>query len=207
MPKRRVTDIIDAWFQHGINIDKRIIYIENHTDGLNADGGEGNNLSSEVADVMTSRLIKSMVMLESISQDPILIILNSEGGYETSGIAIYDRIKQSPCEVTIRVYGSAMSMGSIILQAGDIRQMSPNSTLMIHDGDVNSIQGSPKAAKAWSEWCLQFTSKMYQIYYEKMKKKDDNITLKKIEQICQNDYIIWADKAVELGLADSIYTG
>lgn len=207
MPKRRVTDIIEDWFDYGVHIDKRIIYMENHVEGHNSDGGDGNS-GSEVTDVMMSRLVKGMAILEGMStEQPITIIVNSQGGYEWPGLGIYDRIKQSPCQITTRGFGSIMSMGSIIFQAGDIRELSPNSTLMIHDGDVNTIQGNPKSAKAWSEWYLQMSDRMYKIYHEKMKEKDNNITLKKIEEMCQSDYIVWADKAVELGLADSIFTG
>jgi len=148
-----------------------------------------------------------MELLESINDTPITVIISTLGGYEYPGMAIYDRIKDSKCHITIRGYGAVMSMGSIILQAADERQLSPNATIMIHDGDIEDMSGSPKTVKSWANWNIKLLKQMYEIFYEKMKKKDKNITLKKIEQMCQNDYIIDSQRAIDIGLADKIYTG
>jgi hypothetical protein len=64
----------------------------------------------------------------------ITIIMNNPGGDPYHGMAIYDVIRMSACPCTIKVYGYAMSMGSIILQAADYRIMMPNSKFMMHYG-------------------------------------------------------------------------
>ena len=86
---------------------------------------------------MAERAIKALHILDSTAptgDKPITVIMNNPGGDEYHGMAIYDAIKSCKNHVTIVVFGMAMSMGSIILQAADKRVMSANSRVMIHYG-------------------------------------------------------------------------
>jgi len=60
---------------------------------------------------MAESLIKNLVILENINKEPITIIMNNIGGDVYHGIAIYDAIKACESRVTIKVFGSAQSMG------------------------------------------------------------------------------------------------
>ena len=122
-----MTRDLDKWFDLNVDTDTRTIYMGSA--GYTYDEGE-----TGVDHFMAEYLIKGMHSLESKNKKPILIIMNNPGGDWYHGMAIYDAIKSSPCECTIKVYGHAMSMGSIILQAADNRIMMPNSRFMIHYG-------------------------------------------------------------------------
>src|ERR1700719_2339955 len=68
-------------------------------------------------------------IVEGNHTDP-WVCLNSTGGDVLSGLAIFDTIKYLQLDVV--VYGSAMSIAGVILQAGKQRRMTPNSVLMLH---------------------------------------------------------------------------
>ncbi|MCB0375788.1 MAG: ATP-dependent Clp protease proteolytic subunit [Sinomicrobium sp.] len=64
----------------------------------------------------------------------IQLIINSPGGYVTSGFAIYDTIKAISSPVSTVCSGLAASMGSILLSAGakGRRFILPHARVMIH---------------------------------------------------------------------------
>lgn len=188
---------IGDWFIHSIFTDERIIYL----DGMRNDDG------NMVTDVMVSRFIKAMVYFEHLNHNAILVIINTDGGDAYDAFAIYDRIKSSPCVVTVRGYGKVMSGGSVIMQAGDVRELSPNSYFMVHDGTETVVDASNQTVMAYAKNGVEMRKNTYSIFQERMLKKDPDITIKKIEKMFQNDYIVNAKKAVELGMIDKIYDG
>jgi ATP-dependent Clp protease protease subunit len=64
----------------------------------------------------------------------ISFIINSPGGYVTSGMAIYDTMKAIKSPVSTVCMGFAASMGSILLSAGEKgkRYIYPHAKVMIH---------------------------------------------------------------------------
>lgn len=187
---------LDRYFDYGIFVKERILFLES----INYDDEEKNCVTNHD---MLSKCIKGLTFLEKISRDPITIQMNNPGGEWYSGIGIYNKIKCSDCYVTIIIYGCAMSMGSIILQAGDMRVVSEDATIMIHDGN-DSITGEAKTVEAWAKQSFKLRKRMYEIYYKSIKAKKPRMTLKKIEKMCMHDYILNAKETVSLGLADKI---
>jgi len=67
---------------------------------------------------------------------PITIIFNSPGGVVFDGLAFYDfmcELKRRGHKLTTKCIGAAMSMGAILLQAGDERVISSNAFFLIHE--------------------------------------------------------------------------
>lgn len=200
----RVSDAftVSHWFDNGVLVSKRIIFLEN--DGNVPEGVERN----EVLSPMASRFIKAMNLLEATSKtDEIMVLMNTPGGCVYSGFAIYDRIIESPCHVTVRGYGQIMSMGAIILQSADERQLAPSSWIMIHEGLNDVTDASVKSVLNWGKAFKEMDKRMHEILLENMKKKNKKITLRRVEEMFKDDFVCDADRAVELGLADKIYKG
>ena len=128
----------------GIDVPKRVIYLSNKTYDSE---GEATGVDSKLADFV----MKSLDYLNHKNTKPIKIALNNPGGYVTDGYAIYDKIISSKSKIDIYVYGKAMSMGSIILQAGNKRILSPNTYILIHDGTMG-INSNAKNFESWAEW-------------------------------------------------------
>jgi ATP-dependent Clp protease protease subunit len=160
-------------------------------------------LTGEVDQDMYETLIMGLTLITNSKggvKETIKIELNSEGGCWYSGVAIYDRIKSCKAPVDVLVSGSAMSMGSVILQSGDRRLITPNSTVMVHDGS-ESMDGSPENILAWAKHSKETCDRMYKIYSEASGK-----TVAFWRKRCKKDFILTAEQAIKLGLADG-YVG
>lgn len=106
-----------------------------------------------------SRLLTRM---EDTANDPIHIVLMSDGGDPDVALAFYDRIKLSPCRISITGIGLVASAASLILVAAKERGMTRNSRLMLHEtilgglGDLSLSQlekESKELAKFEKHWC------------------------------------------------------
>lgn len=133
----------------------------------------------------------------------IRIILSSEGGESYVSLGIYDRIKASPCKVTIECLGEIMSAGTVILQAASKRLLHFNTRFMIHYGST-SIPDDCNARDAVSQ--IQFEQYfdnplLEDIYMARVGKKMPRTKLR--EYLSTNTYLT-ATRAVELGLADAV---
>jgi ATP-dependent Clp protease protease subunit len=148
---------------------------------------------------MAEKVIKALhLLIAADSTKEIRIIMNSSGGNWTDGMAIYNAIKACPVHVTIEVYGSCMSMATVILQAADERVLHPDTTFMVHDGH-EEISGSPKTVEAWAKRSKYVRKRMYEIYAERSKK-----SVSFWEKRCTSDLILSSQEAVDMGLADKV---
>ena len=150
-----IRENIDRWFDYNLDVDNRTLYMGSV--GKDIEGSE-----SGVDNSMAEFFIKGLHVLESKGDKPITIIMNNPGGDWYHGMAIYDAINNSKCYCTIKVYGHAMSMGSIILQSGHHRIMMPNSRFMIHYG-YDGRYGHSKIFEKWGEECKRLNMDMEKI--------------------------------------------
>lgn len=81
--------------------------------------------------------------LAGITTGDIRVEINSPGGDVFDGIAIYNALRAHPARVTTRVDGIAASAASIIVQAGDHRQVMSSGQLMIHEAWGIAIGPAP----------------------------------------------------------------
>jgi ATP-dependent Clp endopeptidase proteolytic subunit ClpP len=127
-----------------------------------------NDGESGVDNAMAEFFVKGMHILETQNREKsINVIMNNPGGDWYHGMAIYDAILNSPCPCVIKVYGYAMSMGSVILQAASKRIMMPNSRFMIHYG-YSGIYSHTKIVEKWSDENKRLNYEMENIYLDKM---------------------------------------
>lgn len=190
---------LDRFFDYDVDLTSRTMYLGS----INAD----ENGESGVDCSMAERAIKALHILDSLYPDgdkPITVIMNNPGGDVIHGMAIYDFIKGCRNHVTIKVYGQAMSMGSIILQAADQRLLSPNSKVMIHYGTVGFDHMHAKDAERWMRASKIDDAETEQLYLARIKEKHPEYTLKKVKDLLMFDTILNAREAVDLGLADGI---
>jgi len=92
-------------------------------------------LWGQIDDKSAKHVIERLLYLELIAPNKeIQLIINSPGGFVTSGFAIYDTMKSISSPISTICSGLAASMGSIILSAGTKgrRFILPNARVMIH---------------------------------------------------------------------------
>jgi ATP-dependent Clp protease protease subunit len=184
MSDRRQTDF-DILIEHGIDIRGRTVYMQGEVDSENI-----------------HKFIKLIRYLDKTDGE-IIVILDSEGGDVNLGFAAYDAIKDCKNPVEVKVIGIAMSMGSIIIQAADLRVMSRHSRMMIHRGQMevgghfNDVKRAVQENDAMDKICLD-------IYFDKMTDKDPQFKLTQLQKMMDFDTYISAERALELGLIDQI---
>ena len=189
-----------------LNIRNRVIYLNGESMVKDAEPG--------VDYRMSSKFIKNIDILESISSDPIVINMNTIGGEWFYGMAIYDAIKASSCETTIVAYSWARSMSSIIFQAANTRIISPHCVFMVHWG-TEAPAGHYLAVKNYCKFMEQKTENaMLDIYANKCINgkffKDRNMNFDQVkahivEQLeTKSDWWLDAQEAVDFGFADMI---
>lgn len=187
---------LDQYFDFGILVQKRIIYIGSTKEDL--DGSE-----SGIDYSMTEKAIKAITYLNTISDKPIIIIINSPGGDWYHSLAIFDIIKSSRCHVTIIAVGYCCSAGSVILQSADLRVISPSCIFLIHDG-TTELSDHTRNVESQAEQSKLDRKRMYEIYQDKMKEKNLKISIKQIEKLCTLDKIYSPQEAIDVGLADEL---
>lgn len=92
-------------------------------------------LWGQVDDDSAKHVVERLLYLEAVGPGKeIQLIINSPGGYVTSGFAIYDTMKAITSPVSTVCAGLAASMGSILLSAGEKgrRFVLPQARVMIH---------------------------------------------------------------------------
>lgn len=177
---------ICSFFDYNILRETRTIYLGD------------TSASGEIDPSIASSVIKGIHTLQNLNSEPIRIILNTRGGCVDNGLAIYDALHDCLCYVTAEVIGSAMSMGSIILQAADERVMHMNAVIMLHEISL-SIEGPVQNVENWTKFYNQKQSLSYKILASRT-----NRTAKYWEKKCTSDYILTAEKALSEGLIDRI---
>ena len=165
-----------SWFDQNLDTVTRTIYMGSISKGYDDE-------ESGVDNLMAEYFIKGMHILETTnSKKEINIIMNNPGGDWYHGMAIYDSIMYSQCPTVVKVYGHAMSMGSVILQAADHRIMMPNSRLMIHYG-YDGRYGHSKIFERWSDEGKRTNYQMENIYLDSIVDCDVNQSPEILEKV------------------------
>lgn len=187
-------DDVDKFFDYGIDLAHRTIYLGSVT----IEEGEDSGVDAHMAE----RVIKALHILDQ-KNEPITIIMNNPGGDYYHGMAIFDAIKACQSEVTVKVFGMAMSMGAAILQAADHRVMAPNARFMIHYG-YDNIQGHAKNALVWAQESKKLNGLMEELLLERIREKHPTFKLEELQKMLDPDTILDAQETVNLGLADEV---
>lgn len=71
--------------------------------------------------------------LKNLDVNEIEVLIASEGGHVTDGIAIFNMLKMHKAKIVTNIISHAWSIASIIALAGDERKMAGNASYMIHN--------------------------------------------------------------------------
>lgn len=136
---------------------------------------------------------------EEKKNDPINIIINSDGGDVYEALGMIDFIQSLDVKVNTICRGRAMSAAALLLCAGTgTRAASKNSTIMFHEIS-SGIYGKSSDMKA----NVQHTEKLEEILINIItanSKKDSTFWKDKILK----DYYLSPEEALELGVIDTI---
>jgi len=154
MSTRIKKDSVDHFFDYNLHLESRTIYVSGEID----------------YDTVNPALKGLHLITQDNKERSAAVVMTTEGGSWNVGIALYDAIKSRPFHVDVIAMGQCMSMGSIILQAGDKRILHKHTTIMIHDG-TEEFGGNVRSFAAWGEFSKIQLQQMYNIYAERSGKK------------------------------------
>lgn len=158
-------------------------------------------LNGEVNDVMSATICAQLLFLEAESPEkPINLYINSPGGVITSGLAMYDTMKYIKAPVHTLCMGTARSMGSFLLMAGEpgYRAALPNASIHVHQ-PLGGFQGQASDILIHAEEILKTKRLVTSLYAEHC---DQNY--EEVEQVLDRDHFMTAEEAKDWGLIDQV---
>jgi ATP-dependent Clp protease protease subunit len=158
-------------------------------------------LNGEVNDDVSALVCAQLLFLEAENpKKSINLYINSPGGVVTSGLAMYDTMRYIRAPVHTLCMGTARSMGSFLLMAGQAgeRVALPNSSIHIHQ-PLGGFQGQASDILIHAEEIRKTKHRMTRLYAQHCRR-----TYEEFERAMDRDHFMTAEEAVEWGLVDRI---
>ena len=158
-------------------------------------------LGTPVDDQIANLIVAQLLHLESDDPDKdISLYINSPGGSIYAGLAIYDTMQFVKPDVTTICFGMAMSMGSLLLTAGEKgkRFSLPNSRIMIHQPS-GGAQGQATDIEIQAREILDLRKRMDEIYAQHSGQSEEQVHVD-----MDRDRYFTPEQAEEYGLIDRI---
>jgi len=159
-------------------------------------------LGTPIDDQIANLIIAQLLYLER--EDPekdINMYIHSPGGIVSAGLAIYDTMQLSRCDIATICVGSCASMGTVLLAAGTKgkRYALPNSTIHIHQAVIRGVGGQATDVEIHAREVLR----QNQIIREILAKHTGQ-DLERIIRDTDRDFFMDAAQAKDYGIIDEI---
>jgi ATP-dependent Clp protease protease subunit len=158
-------------------------------------------LNGEVNDAVSALVCAQLLFLEADNPNkPIHLYINSPGGVVTSGFAMYDTMRYIKAPVHTVCMGTARSMGSFLLMAGEPgeRVALPNASLHVHQ-PLGGFQGQASDILIHAEEMLKTKRQITRLYAEHCRR-----SFEEVERTLDRDHFMTPEEALEWGLIDRI---
>jgi len=187
-------DTLKEIHEYSIDLDTDTIYLEAPAECEDIHG---------VSWDMARKFQKNLRVMIAEDAVEVNIDINTPGGDCLAGMAIYDAIKMCPVKVKGIVTAEASSMGCVILQACEERVVYPHALIMWHPG-TDAMEAASPEIKAYFKWNEKLGERMNRIVYERVLKKQPDLTYEAFEIAVMRGIYCDAAEAVAYGLADRI---
>lgn len=160
-------------------------------------------LNGEVNDTVSALVCAQLLFLEAENpRKPIQLYINSPGGVVTSGFAMYDTMRHVRAPVHTLCLGTARSMGSFLLMAGEPGQRAalPNASILIHQ-PLGGYQGQASDILIHAEETRRVKERMTRLYAAHCGR-----SFEAFERAMDRDRFMTAEEALDWGLIDRILT-
>lgn len=158
-------------------------------------------LGEQIDDAVANTVVAQLLHLESADPDKdISLYINSPGGVITSGLAIYDTMNYSKCDVSTICMGQAASMAAVLLACGapGKRYALPNSRVMIHQPS-GGAQGQQTEIEIAAKEILYCRDRLNQILAD-----HTGQSLETIHKDTERDNFMSAQDACAYGIVDQV---
>ncbi|MCU1127643.1 ATP-dependent Clp protease proteolytic subunit [Stenotrophomonas maltophilia] len=158
-------------------------------------------LNGEVDDTVSALVCAQLLFLESENPEkPIHLYINSPGGVISSGLAMYDTMQYISAPVHTLCMGTARSMGSFLLMAGEPghRAALANASLHVHQ-PLGGVQGQASDIFIHAEEMQRTKQRITRLYAQHCGRN-----VEEVEQTLDRDRFMSAEQACEWGLIDQV---
>jgi ATP-dependent Clp protease, protease subunit len=158
-------------------------------------------LGTPIDDQIANLTIAELLHLES--EDPgkgISVYINSPGGSVYAGLAIYDTMQFVKPEITTICFGTAMSLGALLLAAGakGKRMALPNAKILIHQL-WGGFEGQAADIEIHAREAIALKRRMEEIIAH-----HTGQPLERVSTDMERDYFMTAEEAKAYGIIDTV---
>jgi len=157
-------------------------------------------LSGEIDKSLAERVIRQLLLLEDLGDEPVHVFIDSPGGDADAGFAIFDMIRFIKPTVYIIGMGLVASAGALILLAADKkhRRGLPNSHYLIHQ-PLSGMRGVATDIEIHAKEIERMRGRINHLISEETGKP-----LEQVEKDTDRDFFMGPDEAKEYGIVDEI---
>ena len=159
-------------------------------------------ISGEVNQILAEKVVTQLVLLQSISNDPILLYINSQGGHVESGDTIHDFIKFIKPDVHIIGTGWVASAGITIFLAAkkEYRYSLPNTRFMIHQ-PMGGVRGPASDIEIEAKEIIRMHDRINKLISEA-----PGQALEKVKKDTDRNYWMSPNEALDYGIVNKVIT-
>ena len=159
-------------------------------------------LSGEINKPLAERIIRSLLLLEAESHDPIKLMIDSPGGDADAGYAIFDMVRFIGAPVYTLGMGLVASAGALVLLAApkERRLGLPNSHYLIHQPS-SGMRGVATEIEIHAQEIEKLRVKINELIAAETGQK-----LKQVEKDTDRDFWMNGEEAVKYGLISRVVT-
>jgi len=151
--------------------------------------------------IILSQFLKDFKTVENVAH--LTVRIHSAGGNAYDALAIHNKLKEMPADVTVIVDGIAMSGGSIIMCAGNSVKVFPGSLIMIHKCWSFLFDGyNATELRSIADHNDAVDRAQAAVYQSKT-----NIKTEELLKMMENETYMTGQEAIDLGFADTLESG
>lgn len=162
-------------------------------------------LGTPIDDQIANLIIAQILYLEREDPDKdINMYIHSPGGSISAGLAIYDTMQLTRCDIATICVGSCASMATVLLTAGTKgkRYTLPHSTIHMHQAWVRGVGGQATDVEIHAREILRQNQLIREILA-----KHSGQTMEAIIRDTDRDFYLTAEGAKEYGIIDEVLEG
>jgi ATP-dependent Clp protease, protease subunit len=157
-------------------------------------------ISGEVNQKLAANVIGQLLAMDTVSQEPITIYINSQGGHVESGDTIHDMIRYIGSPVRMVGTGWVASAGALIYVAvpRERRYSLPATRYLLHQ-PAGGMRGTAADIEIEAREILNMRERLNRVFSERTGQ-----TLERIADDTRRNFWLSAEAAVEYGLVGRI---
>ena len=146
--------------------------------------------------------------LEAANGQPVRVVISSDGGDVTEGVALGSMLEMYPGKVETLGVGLVASIATVPLMSGDVVKMTKNSFLMIHSPWGGAV-GTADEMRNTADTLEKMDNMLVEFYADSIKKRNKAgaDTPMQVKTMMAAETWLTAQQAYDLGFIDEVIQG